>query len=93
LPVELGHCLKNRQTPADGAFRIVIMGRRPAEVGHHAVAKVLSHITAEAVYRLGRRTVVGGYRLAPILGVESSGDRSRVDQVTEQDGQMAPLSA
>jgi len=49
-------------------------------------------VAIEARDRFGGRAMIPGDRLAPLFGVEPSGDPSRADQVAEQHRQMAALA-
>jgi hypothetical protein len=46
----------------------------PAEVGHHAVTKILSDITTEVPYGLSRGMMIRVDDLAPFFRVEPGGD-------------------
>ena len=93
LFVELRDGVENRQARARRALGVVVMRRRPAEVGHHAVAEVLRDVPVEARYRFGRRAMKSREGLAPFLGIEPRGDRGRAHQVAEQHRQMTPLTS
>jgi hypothetical protein len=64
----------------------------PAEIGHHAVAKVLRDMPAEALDCLRRRAMVLADDLAPLFGIEMAGDLGRADQIAKQHRQMPPLA-
>ena len=71
---------------------IVVVRLGPAEIGHHAVAKVLGDMAAEALDCLRRRAMVLGDDLPPLLGIEMAGDLGRADQIAEKHRQMPPLA-
>jgi hypothetical protein len=56
----------------------------PAEIGHHAITKVLSDIPAETLDCLRRRTMVLADDLPPRFGIEMVGYLSRADQIAEE---------
>jgi hypothetical protein len=89
--VELQYAFQNRETGACGAFAIIIVGLRPAEICHDAIAEVLGNISAEPSDRLGCGTMVAGNHLTPFFGVKLSGDLRRTDEIAKENGQMPPL--
>ena len=90
--VERRDRVEQREARTRGALRIIVVGLGPAEVSHHAVAKILRDVTAEAPYRFGCGAMVPGDRLAPFLRVQLRGNRSRASQVAKQHRQMTPLT-
>jgi hypothetical protein len=86
------HRVDNREPGADGAFRIVLARRRPAEIDEQSIAEILGDMTAEA--RDGARCglLVLSDQVAPLLSVELLRERRRTDQVAEEDGQLAALA-
>jgi hypothetical protein len=88
LLVKLG----DREARARRTLGIFIVRRGPAEVSHHAVSEIFRDVAVKARDRFGGRAMIPGDRLAPLLGVEPSGDPGRADQVAEQHRQMTPLA-
>ena len=72
--------------------RIVVVGLGIAEEGHHAVAKVLRDMPAEAFDCLRRRTMVLADDLAPLFGIEMASYLGRADEIAEQHRQMPALT-
>ena len=68
--VELRDRVEDREARARCPLGVVVVRFGPAEVGHHAVAKVLRDMPAEALDRLRRRAMVFADDLAPFLGIE-----------------------
>jgi hypothetical protein len=66
--------LQYREGSADGAFAVVVVGLRPAEISHHAVAKVFGNVSAESSDCVGRGTLVAGNHLPPLFGIELAGN-------------------
>ena len=78
-----------------GAHRplgVALVGLRIAEVGEHAVAHVLGEMALEALDHRGAAALIGGDHRPHVLGVEHRRERGRVDQVAEQDGELAALA-
>ena len=63
-----------------------------AEQGQHAIAQVLRNMAPKTHHRLGGNLLVTSDDIAPFLGIETSCDFGRVDQIAEQDCQMALLA-
>jgi hypothetical protein len=61
--------VEDREAPARSALRIVVVRRGPPEIGHDAVAEVLSDVTVEALDRLPDGPMVVGDNLPPFLGI------------------------
>ena len=63
----------NRRKPgADRALGVILIGHRPAEIGEHAVAKKLCHITPEPCDRTRDRVMVGADEVVHLLRIELS---------------------
>jgi hypothetical protein len=67
------------------------MRLRVAEVRKHAVAHVLRHEPARLGDLLGAAAVIGADDFAHVLGVETSGERGRADEVAEHHRELAAL--
>ena len=81
--VKFGYCVEDRQARARSTLGVVVVRLGLAEVGHHAVAKVLRDMPAEALDCLRRRAMVLADDLAPLLGIEMAGDLGRADEIAE----------
>jgi hypothetical protein len=92
LVIELPNGLDNREAGTSGAIGVIVVGLRPAEESHHPVAEIFRHLAIELTNRCGGRAMESGERLAPLLGIEPSGDRSRAQHVAEQHRQMPPFA-
>ena len=90
--VQLRYCFEDIQAGAGGTFRIIFVGFGPPEIGHHAIAEIFGDMTVKTIYRFRRSAMIAGSHLTPFLGVELSGNTSRVNQVTKQYRQMPPLA-
>ncbi len=64
--------------------RIVLVGRRHAERGHHGVADELLHRAALGLDLLAHAAEVGGHDVAKLLGVQPFAQRGRPGHVGEQ---------
>src|SRR6202040_190557 len=71
---------------------IVVVRRGPAEISHHAVAEIFRHMAIEARDRFGSDSMITRDRLAPLLGIEFSGDRCRAHKIAKEPRQVPPLS-
>ena len=74
-----------------GPLGIVLVRARVAEVGDHTVAEILGRVAVEALDGTHAGVLVGAEDLAPVLGVERSGERRGVDEVAEQHGHVPSL--
>ena len=90
--VELRDRVEDREARACSTFGVVVVRLGTAEICHHAVAKVLRDMAAEALDRLRRRAMVLANDLAPFFGIELAGDLGRADEIAEQHRQMPPLA-
>src|SRR6516225_454694 len=90
--VELRDLFEDRESGACGAFAVIIMSLRPAEICHDPVAEVLGDISAESSDRLGCGAMVSSNHVAPFFRVEPRGNLSGADQVAKQYRQMPPLT-
>jgi len=63
-----------------------------AEPSQDAIAQVLRNIALETRHRFGGNSLMEREDIAPFLGVELSRCVGRVDQIAEQDCQVAPLA-
>jgi hypothetical protein len=86
-----GNAADQREARPHGALGVVLVRLRPAEIHQHAVARVLRHETAEAGHDLAHVSLISEHYRAQVLGVESHRERSRVDEVAEQHGDLTPL--
>src|SRR6516162_3112884 len=64
---------------------------RVAEINQNSVAHVLGDKAIEFGYRSSDGVVIGGDDLAQILGIESSGELGRADQIAEHHRQLPTL--
>ena len=77
---------------ARGTLRVVVVGLRPAEVGHQAIAQIFRRIALETGYRFSCRAKEASQGLAQFFGIQVCRDRGRTYQVAEQHRQMPPLA-
>ena len=91
-PVQLEHLIDNAEAGARRSLSVVLMRMRPSEISDDAVAEILGDVTAKASDRLRGRALIRTRHLAPILGVETSGDGRRVDQVRKQNREPPPFA-
>jgi hypothetical protein len=90
--VELRYRVEDREARARGTLGVVVMGLWIAEIGHHAVAKVLRDMPAKAFDCLRRRAMIPGDDFAPLFRIEVASYFGRADEIAEQYRQMAAFS-
>ncbi len=90
--VERRQRVENRQAGANRTLAIVFVRLWITEIDDQTVAQVLVDVPAEACNGLGCETLVLPGYVAPIFGVETGGNFSRVDEIAKQHRQMAALS-
>jgi hypothetical protein len=93
MVVESGYCRQDRKAGAGSTFGVVVMRLGIAEVGHHAVAKVLRDIPAETFDCVRRRAMVLADDFAPLLEIEMAGDLGRSNEIAKKHRQMPSLSS
>ena len=79
------------QTRAHGAFRLVLMRRRPAEIGKDPVAEILGDVAAIAGDAAGDRILIATQDISSVLGIELLDQGGRPDEIAEQDRQQPAL--
>jgi hypothetical protein len=89
--VELAHCLHNSEAGAHGPLRIVFVCSGVAEVDEQSIAEVIGDMPLVAGDHLGARLLIGQHHLAQLFGIELTGKRRRIDQITKQDGELPAL--
>src|SRR5260370_16440900 len=91
--VEFAYRLQDRHARARGTLGVVVVRLRPAEISHHAVAKVLGDTSAEALDGLRRRDMVLADDLPPLFGIEMAGYFARAAEIAKQHRQMPAFAA
>jgi hypothetical protein len=81
----------DRQPRPDRALGVVLLGLGVAKEGHQAIAEPLQHMSAEVRYRRRGFVEIGAYEIAPVFGVQFSGDARRADEIAEHHGDRATL--
>ena len=79
------------ETSLHGATRLALVGGGIAEVGQHAVAVELGDVSGVPNDDVRDGGVVAAERLAQVLRIQPLRELSRVDEVAEQHGHVAPL--
>ncbi len=87
------HAREDRQRRAHGRLRTLLDGYRVAELGHHAVARVVRHLPLEAHDLLDARLLARLQDVAHVLGVLPLRQARRVDQVAEEHRELPALAA
>jgi hypothetical protein len=81
-----------RESATHGAFNVILVGLRIAEVGEHAIAHVLGDKPARLANHFRAALMIGTHDLSHILGVEPSRKRCRTHKIAEHDRELAALS-
>lgn len=89
--VEFRYRAMNREAGADRSLSVIIVSLRPAKIGHHAIAEILSNMPLEANDRLSCSPMIAGERIAPFLRVKLCGKSGRGDEIAKENRQMPPL--
>src|SRR5262245_38269007 len=89
--IELSQGLDDTQPSPHRSLRVIFVRQRVAEVDEQAVAEVLGNIPLIAGDHLGTGLLIGAYHLAQVFGIELTGEAGRVDQVSEEHRELAPL--
>ena len=89
--VQLGHGLHQRQAAVHGTDGGVFLGQRVAEIHQQAIAQVLGHHAAMALQDVHGGLLVGQHDGTPGLWRKRLAQRRGIDQVGEEDGQLAAL--
>ena len=84
--------LEDRETREDGALGVVLVRGRIAEICEQTVAEVLRNVAAEPHHDGAPHLLIREDELAELLGIQLLGERSRTDEVAEEDRQSAPLT-
>src|SRR5215208_3582255 len=79
------------ESRAHGAFRIVFVRDRVAEVGQNAVTEKPGDVAAVAPDRLAAELAVDSHDVEEILGEEAFAEASGVHQIGEHDGERTML--
>jgi hypothetical protein len=87
--IESSHGLYDPQPGSHRPLRVVFVRQRVAEIDEQAIAEILSDMALIAGHHLGAGRLIGAHHLAPLLGVQSRCEGSRVDEITEQHGELA----
>ncbi len=89
---ERGNRLDDRQCAPHGAFRVVLVRLRIAEIHEDAVAEVLGDVAVVARDDLRARVEIIADDVAQVLRIDARGERGRVDEIAEHHGELTPLA-
>jgi hypothetical protein len=89
--IELSHRLQHRQAGVDRPLCVVLVRLWVAKVDQQAITKILGNMTVEALDDLRAGALVGAHDRAQIFRIKLAGEAGGLHQVTEQDGELAPL--
>jgi hypothetical protein len=72
----------------DSALCIIFMRLGIAKVDQQAIAEILGDMPVEALDDLGTGPLIGANHVSEIFRIEATGQCRRIDQVTEQHGEL-----
>ena len=86
--------LQGRDDPEPGmhsALGVVFVRLRVAKVDQQAITKILGNVAVEALDDLRTGALVGAHDRTQVFRIKLAGEAGGLHQVTEQDGELAPL--
>jgi hypothetical protein len=89
--IELAEALYHAQPGPYRALRVIFVRPGIAEVDQQAIAEILGDMSVKAGDHLGAGVLIGPHHLPEVFGIELARQGRRVDQVTEQHGELASL--
>ena len=87
--VEWAQGLDDAQPGSHGPLGVIFVRQGVTKVDEQAIPKVLRDMPLKAGDHLGAGLLIGAHDLAQVFRVELAGEWGRVDQVTEQDRELA----
>ncbi len=93
LFTEAGHLVADFQTRPHGAARIILMGLGVAEYRQQPLALRRADVAAKPVHDVQHQVSIAAHQQPVATGLQSGRKNGGVDQVGEQDGQAADLTA
>ena len=92
LVVDRRDLIEQREPRVDGQLGCTLVRLRVAEVHDESVPEVLGDVTVEAADGSVTGRLVLAHQLPEVLGVEVGRERDRIDQIAEEDRDLAPLA-
>ena len=89
--IELCHRLQDAQPRPHRPLGVILVRQGIAKVAQQPITKILRDMPLETRDHFGPGVLIGAHHLAPRFGVELTGQRGRVHQITEQHGELAPF--
>jgi hypothetical protein len=87
----LSHGLHHPQPGPHRPLGVIFVRQGVAKVDEQPIAEILGDMPLITGDDLGTGVLIGPHHLAPVFGVELTGEHGRVHQVTEQHGELAAL--
>ena len=84
--------LDDGEPGAHGAFRLMLVGGGPAEIGEDAITHVLGDVSLKPGDRLGAAFVIPTDHVAQVFRIDVPGQFGRTDQVDEHDRELPPFA-
>ena len=81
-----------RQSGAHGTLGVVLMRLGIAKIDQQPIPEVLRNMAVKALDDRGASVLVGAHQRTVVLRVELPGQGGRLDQITEQHGELAAFS-
>ena len=89
--VELVDRIDDREAGVDRPFGVVLVHLGKPEIGQDTVAEIAGDESVVTGNQIGTGVLVDADDVTHVLGIEDVGDRSRIDQIAEQNGQLSPF--
>jgi hypothetical protein len=87
--VELSDGLDHPEAGPHSPLGIVFVCQGVPEVDQQAIAEILGDMPLKAGDDLGASLLIGAHHLPEVFGIKLAGQHRRVDEVTEQHGELA----
>src|SRR5712692_10346403 len=87
--IALAHGLDHAQSGPHGPLGVILMRQGVAEVDEQAIAEILRDMPLKAGDHLGAGLLIGPHHLTQVFRVKLASQHRRIDQITEQDGELA----
>src|SRR5713101_2447221 len=87
--IQRAHSLDQLQSCMDRAVGVVFMRLGITKVDQQAIPEILRDMAVKALNDFGTGGLIGPHDLPQVFRVESTGQRRRVHQITEQHGELA----
>src|SRR6266571_3673888 len=74
-----------------GPLGVIFVRQRVPEIDQQAITEILRNMPVKTGNHLGARLLIGTHDLPVVFWIQLTGEHGRLHQVTEEDGELAPL--